>query len=99
MKKKNKNFKGDKQAISRFNPKASEGLSSAQVAKRVEAGLTNVSNIKTSKSLGSIFAKNIFTFFNITCLVVAVALCYVKAFSDLMFMVIVILNTAIGIFQ
>ncbi len=86
-------------AISRYNPKAEEGLTSQQVEKRTLDGLTNVSKIKTNKSLGGIFAKNIFTFFNLTCIAVAIALIAVGAFSDLLFLVIVILNTAIGIFQ
>ena len=49
--------------VSRFNPKPNEGLKQEQIKKRTEAGLVNVSNIKTSKSIGGIFAKNIFTFF------------------------------------
>ncbi len=97
--KKNTAKQKEKPNISRFNPKPEQGLTSQQVEKRTEAGLVNVSSVKTSKSLGSIFAKNILTFFNLTCLVVAAALIYVHAFSDLLFLVIVILNTAIGIFQ
>ena len=86
-------------SISRFNPKPDEGLSSQQVENRTLDGLVNVSKIKTNKSLGGIFAKNIFTFFNLTCIVVAAALIAVGAFSDLLFLVIVVLNTGIGIFQ
>ena len=85
--------------ISRFNPKPETGLSSKQIEKRNAEGLLNISNVKTSKSLKSIFFKNIFTFFNLTCLVVAIALICVNAWTDLTFMVIVILNTGIGIFQ
>ena len=46
--------------ISRFKPKPEEGLSSSQVKKRIEENLVNVSNIKTTKSIGSILCKNIF---------------------------------------
>ncbi|MFQ6752111.1 MAG: HAD-IC family P-type ATPase [Clostridia bacterium] len=97
MKKKTKS-KSTK-TINRFNPKPDVGLSEKQVKERTDANLVNVSNVKTSKSIGSILAKNIFTFFNITCLVVAFALIFVEAYSDLTFMVIVILNTVIGIVQ
>ena len=83
----------------RYNPKPSEGLSSEQINQRVKDNLVNVSNIKTSKSIGSILFKNIFTFFNIICGAVALALISVGAFSDLMFLVIVVLNTTIGIVQ
>lgn len=94
-----KKTKSTNKQISRFNPKPNEGLNSKQVKERTEAGLLNISNIKNTKSIGGILAKNIFTFFNITCLVVAFALIFVQAFTDLTFMVIVTLNTVIGIVQ
>lgn len=85
--------------ISRFNPKPEMGLNAKQIQERIDSNLVNVSSVKTSKSYGSIFFKNIFTFFNMTCLLVAIALITVNAYSDLLFMVIVVLNTVIGIFQ
>ncbi len=85
--------------ITRYNPKADFGLTSDQVKKRTEQNLVNVSSTKTSKSIWSIFAKNIFTFFNLTCLAVAIALATVNAYTDMTFMVIVVLNTTIGIVQ
>lgn len=85
--------------ITRYNPKPDEGLTASQVEKRTEANLVNISNVKTKKTIGSIFAKNIFTFFNMTCLTVALALIFVGAYTDLVFMLIVVLNTAIGIVQ
>ncbi|MBR1988496.1 MAG: HAD-IC family P-type ATPase [Clostridia bacterium] len=94
-KQKNQNIK----SVSRYNPKPDVGLTLSQVKKRTDDGLLNVSKLKTSKTLKSIFFKNIFTFFNMTCLAVALALIYVGAFSDLLFLVIVILNTCIGIIQ
>ena len=86
-------------SINRFHPKPNEGLNANQIKKRNEDNLVNISNVKTSKSIGGILAKNIFTFFNMTCLVVALALIIVGAYSDLTFMVIVVLNTVIGIVQ
>lgn len=94
-----KSSKNTKKTISRFHPKANEGLNESQIKKRIDENLVNVSSVKTSKSIGSILAKNIFTFFNLTCFAVAFALIFVGAYSDLTFMVIVLLNTAIGIFQ
>ena len=87
------------QKAKRINPDSSIGLTSQQVKERIDQKLVNVSTIKTSKSIGMILFKNIFTFFNITCLLVAVALTIVGAYSDMLFMVIVTLNTAIGIVQ
>ena len=85
--------------ITRFNPNPNEGLTSQQIEQRNAENLINVSNIKTSKSIGSILFKNIFTFFNMICLVVALALIFVGAYSDILFMIIVTLNTVIGIYQ
>lgn len=99
MKKSKQNKKEKIQKISRFHPKPTEGLSSDQVAKRIEENLVNDSSVKTNKSVGTILFKNIFTFFNMTCLAVALALISVGAYSDLMFLVIVVLNTVIGIVQ
>ena len=96
--KKNKS-KLDSHSIVRFNPDPKVGLTVNEVNKRNEENLLNISKLKTSKSLASIFIKNVFTFFNMTCLIVACALIVVGAYSDLLFMVIVILNTIIGIVQ
>ena len=85
--------------ITRFNPKPEDGLKEEQIKKLTEAGLLNVSTVKNKKSIGGIFAKNIFTFFNMICLAVALGLSAVGAYSDMTFMVIVILNTTIGIVQ
>ena len=43
--------------------------------------------------------RNIFTFFNMICIAVAIGLVAVGAYTDMTFMVIVILNTTIGIVQ
>ena len=85
--------------ITRFKPDPKVGLTQEQINSRIQDNLLNVSNIKTSKSIGNILFKNIFTFFNIICLVVAAALIFVCAYTDLTFMVIVVLNTTIGIVQ
>ena len=98
MKKKNSNTT-KKVKITRFNPKADVGLTIEQINQRVEENLVNVSNIKTSKTIKSILFKNIFTFFNMICFVVAAALIFVGAYTDLTFMIIVVLNTTIGIVQ
>ena len=75
------------------------GLDSKQIEERVLAGLTNDTDVKTSKSYAKIFFGNIFTFFNMICLACAVALWCVGSFSDTFFMVIVVANTTISIVQ
>lgn len=87
--KKNKHFQSDPNV----------GLTQEQIDERVAKNLVNISNVKTGKSVGSILMKNIFTFFNLICFVVAAALIFVGAYTDLAFLVIVVLNTTIGIVQ
>ncbi len=83
----------------RFNPLAKEGLTSSQVNERKEQGLINVKNKTLSKTLPQIIFHNVFTFFNILLISIAIALICVGSFSNLFFLVIVSLNTAIGIYQ
>lgn len=85
--------------IERYSPDATVGLTKEQVEKRVEQNLANDSKIQTSKSYFSIFYKNIFTFFNMIWLFIAIALCLVKQFTELTFVFVVLANTAIAIIQ
>ena len=85
--------------IERYSPKIDEGLFDEQVQKRKELNLTNDSKIKSSKSYASIFAKNIFTFFNLLWFIIAVALIVVGAYMDLFFLLVIVLNTLIAIVQ
>ena len=85
--------------VERYTPTPENGLDSEQVGKRNQDKLTNISKVKTTKTIGGILFKNIFTFFNMTCLAVCVALTIVGAFTDMLFMVIVTLNCVIGIVQ
>lgn len=102
----NKKFKSKKNkqnAISipvvRYQTDVEHGLSEEQIAERKEHKLINDTKIKTSNSYLSIICKNIFTFFNCIWLVIAIALICVKAWGDLLFLFVVIANTAISIIQ
>ncbi len=95
-KKKNKD---EKIQVERYHPNAKEGLTSAQVEKRKEDGQVNLVDTKNTKTYRTIILGNIFTFFNILCMLVAAALISVGAWGDCFFMVIVIANTGIGIIQ
>lgn len=84
----------------RYFPPVEEGLSDAQVNDRIEHGLFNFTPKKGGKSYLNIFLSNIFTFFNMLTFTVAIALIvFQSGIEKLFFMVIVLLNTAIGIFQ
>ncbi len=98
-KKPKKKKKDEKAEVKRFSPSVKEGLSSKQVEQRVAEGQTNFVDTKNTKTYKSIILGNIFTFFNILCMVVAGALIGVGAWGDCFFMVIVLANTGIGIIQ
>lgn len=85
--------------IPRYTPSASEGLTKEQVDERIASKLTNENKITSSKTYKSIFMKNIFTFFNLLWAIIAIALCAVGSFKELLFVFIVIANTAIAIIQ
>ncbi len=96
-KKRKKNF--SLEDVERYNPDKIMGLTEEQVHKRVEDRLTNKVDKKVGKSYGAIFFTNIFTFFNLVCMSVAGALIAVGAWKNCMFMVIILANMFIGIFQ
>ena len=96
---KKKKNKEEQVQVERFHPTAKEGLTSAQVDKRKETGHVNLVDTKNTKTYKTIILGNIFTFFNILCMLVAAALISVGAWGDCFFMVIVIANTGIGIVQ
>ena len=84
----------------RFEVSASKGLSSEQVERRVETGLTNFVKARNSKSIPAIILGNTLTFFNLLCAIVIVA--YVVVGADLgnfTFIIPFALNLIIGIFQ
>ncbi len=87
-------------AEERFTPSLDEGLSAAQVETRLNQFLFNDVNKRYSKSYPAIFIGNLCTFFNLLCLVVAVALIFAQAsFSQFLFVGIFGVNLIIGIVQ
>lgn len=88
------------QEVERFTPALDEGLSEEQVELRFNQFLFNDVNKKYSKSYASILIGNICTFFNLLCLIVAVAFVIAQAeLSQFLFVLIFSLNLAIGIVQ
>lgn len=84
----------------RYSPDPDIGLNDEQVAERYEHDLVNFVAQKYSKSYRSIFVGNICTFFNLLCVLVAVALACVQAeISNFFFVIIFVLNILIGIVQ
>ena len=85
--------------VERFNPDFKFGLTKEQVEKRIADNLTNKTKVKSSKSYGSIFVKNIFTFFNMLWAIIAAALIAVGSYTDLLFIFVIVANTTIAIIQ
>lgn len=83
----------------RFTPDNEQGLTSDQVAKREADGLTNKSKSSYTKSYWEIIKDNVFTFFNIVLIILAICLIVVGAWSNCTFLVIMLANIVIGIFQ
>ncbi len=80
------------------------GLSAEQVEERVLKGHTNQTPNTNSKTVGSIICENVFTFFNILCFIVFIALVvvnvmYKQKWSNVLFMLIILVNIVIGIVQ
>lgn len=84
--------------LERFAPSAT-GLTTEQVETRVEQGLVNVDATKHGKSIAGIIFSNIFTFFNILYVIIAVVLCLYGLVSQCTFVPVVVANTGIAIIQ
>ena len=57
--------------VVRFETDVVTGLNNEQIEQRKKANLINKTKVKSSKSYGAIFAKNIFTFFNMLWAIIA----------------------------
>ena len=88
----------EKQII-RYDCPINIGLTKSQVKEREIQKLTNKTKTNSGKSVFKIFFDNICTFFNFIWLVVFVALLVVGAYTDLLFIIVIILNTTIAIIQ
>ena len=75
------------------------GLTSAEVTERVAAGKVNVNTDVTSRSIGRIFRDNLCTLFNLVNVILGVAIFLTGAYSNLVFMAVIVANIVIGIFQ
>ncbi len=88
-----------KRALERVKPSLSRGLTPDEVRARIEHGAVNTPVDASDVTLKDIVKENVFTYFNLIFLLIAIALCLVGSFRDLTFLPIIIFNTLIGIFQ
>ncbi len=83
----------------RYRPDYRQGLTEQQVQEHWLHGWTNAPVESPSKTTKEIIRDNLFTYFNLIFLVLAVLLCLVGSFRDLTFLPVIIINTLIGIVQ
>jgi cation-transporting ATPase E len=76
-----------------------DGLTSAQVAERVDRGQVNAADEKTSRSFGEIARANVLTRFNAMLGVMLVLILVFGSPVDGLFGIVLVLNALIGIFQ
>ncbi len=97
---KSKIKKMDDIVVERYNPDAKVGLTTEDVEARQMAGLVNVAETGSTKSISSIISSNIFTLFNFLMFLITIWMLSVGAsVANFFFVVIVSLNITIGIIQ
>lgn len=90
--------------VKRVKTDYQSGLSAEQVQERIAKGQTNFCPNTKVKTIRSIIFENVFTFFNILCFLIAIALVvvnilYKQAWSNIFFMVTILINIIIGVVQ
>ena len=75
------------------------GLTNREVEEKILFGKVNKINFKTSESISTIIKKNIFTYFNVIFMILAILVIFAGAFRNLTFLIVVTINVLIGIFQ
>lgn len=75
------------------------GLTNREVEEKIALGKVNKINFETSESISTIIKKNIFTYFNVIFMMLAILVTFAGAFRNLTFLIVVTINVLIGIFQ
>lgn len=85
--------------LKRCKPSLSRGLTAEQIQNRIDNGAVNTPVDAESLTFKDIVKENVFTYFNLIFLIIAILLCVVGSFRDLTFLPIILANIFIGIFQ
>jgi cation-transporting ATPase E len=86
--------------VNRYNPLLEKGLTLDDYEQRKLAGLINVSNGGSTKSIVNIFFTNIISFFNLLVFGIGIWLLTVhSSFSDFIFVIIAAINISLSIYQ
>ena len=76
-----------------------KGLTQKEIEEKIKQGRTNKIKFKANESILKIISKNIFTYFNLIFLILAVLLITSQSYRNLTFLIIITINILIGIFQ
>jgi len=76
-----------------------EGLTEQEVSQRREEGLVNTAQDKITKTTAQIIKDNLWTMFNAFNLIIGICLALVGAYTNMVYLLIIILNISIGIIQ
>ena len=85
--------------VERYQPDIKIGLNREQIETRKQQNLVNYDTTVPTKSIKSIIVSNFFTIFNLMNLLLALAILAVGEYKNMLFMGVVILNTAISTIQ
>lgn len=75
------------------------GLSDAEVEERIAAHADNCKVESSTQSISDIVKSNVLTYFNLVFLILAILLGVVRAWSDMLFIPVIVANTCIGMVQ
>jgi len=76
-----------------------EGLTEQEVSQRREEGLVNTAQDKITKTTAQIIKDNLWTMFNAFNLIIGICLALVGAYTNMVYLLIIIVNISIGIIQ
>ena len=85
--------------VTRYTANISTGLSNEQIQERIEQKLINYDTSPPTKSIKRILYENFFTLFNLINLILGICVFSVGSYKNALFLLIVILNTAISTIQ
>ena len=92
-------YEVERTPVTRYHPVYTEGLTNRQVQEHRDGGWSNLSVDPPAQTTKEIIHENVFTYFNLIFLVLAILLCLVGSFRNLTFLPVIIINTLIGIIQ
>lgn len=89
----------ERREVKRYDTLVTDGLSLKQVQERIDDQLVNKTKLVIGKSYFEIIMTNLFSFFNILLYIIAILMIIAKMYNGLAFMLVLIPNTIIGLYE